>query len=333
MIDVKKLREITYLMRSKRGAVSVIAAIAFTAILLMTGVVVDLGRSYVEASSLQSAADAASLAASYLLPVGIDDITAISAVETKAIEYVAKNGKDASQVRSISLGQPVSGKYTTVSVELHGEVEYLFGQIAGITHGEINKRATTRVESVISASGTVPLGIPEDSYLTALANNTTDNLTVKYGAPDGEEGFYGALDLDGVKGGGANDYSTWLSFGYYGEISVNDNIFTEPGNMTGPTATSFAERFNSCTHFPGQGGCTTEHFENECARVVNLIIYQDIGKGELKVTGFAPFILDGISPEGYITASKIDLQINEGSTTELDETTIKFGLFKSRLIE
>jgi hypothetical protein len=103
--------------------------------------------------------------------------------------------------------------------------------------------------------------------------------------------------------------------------------------MTGPTAEAFAERFNSCTHFPGEGGCTTEHFENDCARVVNLIIYRAIGGGQLQVTGFAPFVLDQISPEGYITASKIDLQINEGNTTELDETTIKFGLFKSRLIE
>lgn len=314
--------------KKEDGAVAVIAAISFTAMLIMAGVVIDLGRVYAAASALQSAADAAAYAAVARMPVPVADA---AAVENIAKSYAIKNGVTESQVASISLSQVVAGRYTAVSVELVKPVEYLFGSLLGVSGRELMKTAVARVEAIEKTSEMVPLGISKARFLEVKG---AQDVVIKYGAGDGVQGSYGALDLDGVKGGGANDYATWLREGYTGQISTNDLLITESGNISGPTDKALSDRYNACTHFPGEGGCTAAQFVSDCPRVTMLIVYEEQSDSSLLVVGFVPFILT--SPSLYdgdeIRGSLIEMQVRSGLTTPLDETNIQYGLFQGRLI-
>jgi Flp pilus assembly protein TadG len=316
--------------RSEEGAVAVIAAVAFTAMIMLTGVVIDLGRSYAEASALQADADVIAYSASVLLPVKVGDSDKMNEVTSKALEYAVKNGRLAESVQQVELGGEVGEMYTSVKVTLKSNIKYIFGQLLGITEKDLSREATVQIQSVIASSDMVPLGISTENLLNTLALNGAQDVVLKY--TTGDLGFFGALNLSGMKGGGANTYSQWLEYGYEGVIAVGDILSTEPGNMTGPTETSFAARFDSCTHFPGDGGCTTEHFITDCPRVTFLIVYDRISTTSVLVTGFRPFILTGLNELGEITASVIDVKRNTGESVPIDGTNINFGLFKPRLI-
>lgn len=319
--------------KRKNGNITVMALLAFSAVLIMSGLVIDIGFSYTQASELQTAADASALAAASVLPFSINDSSKASAVLARVREYVQKNGFDSSSVESVSLAGVISGKYTTVQVTLSRSVNYLFGSVAGIDGTVIHKKATAAVESVTSSTDMVPLGIDSVSLGNAMAANGAQEVIVKYGAGDSTTGWFGAIDLDGVKGGGAKDYATWLAYGYDGTIKVGDVLYMEEGNMAGPTQTAFAERYSKCTHFAGLGGCTAEHFEKDCPRVVYLIVYQVVSKDSLKVMGFSPFVLDYCTTDSVIYASHLNVYDNDAASVPVDAANINFGLFRCRLIE
>lgn len=319
--------------RRKKGNITVLALIAFSVVLLMSGLVIDIGISYTHASELQTAADASALAAASILPISINDSAKASDVLARVREYAIKNGVDSAHVDSVSLAGIVSGQYTSVEVSLSRPVNYLFGSIAGIEGTVIHKSATAAVESVTASTSMVPLGIDSVSLGNAMAANGAQGVIVKYGAGDSTTGWFGAIDLDGVKGGGAKDYATWLAYGYGGTIKAGDVLFMENGNMAGPTQTAFAERYSKCTHFAGLGGCTAAHFEKDCPRVVYLIIYQVISQDSLKVIGFSPFVLDYSTTDSEVYASHLNVYENDGESVPINESNINYGLFRCRLIE
>jgi len=318
--------------KGKRGNISVIAAVSFAVVLVLCGLVIDIGSAYRQAAVLQTAADSSSIAASSLLPVSILNVSKITAVKARAREYALKNGVDSGEIEDITLGGVISGYYTTVEVSLNREVDYMFGRIAGIDGTVISKESKAQVQSVKSSTEMVPLGIEKSSLANAVLMNNAQNVVVKYGAGDSTTGWFGAIDLDGVKGGGAKDYATWLAYGYDGVINTGDFLFMENGNMAGPTQTAFTIRYNQCTHFSGQGGCTVDHFDPDCPRVVYLIVYEQISTSSLKVVGFSPFVLVGTNKDAEIIASHVNVQTSEGTTVPVDAVNINFGLFKSRLI-
>ena len=317
--------------KNEDGAVAVIAAVAFMAMLIMSGVVIDLGRVHTEISKLQATADASAYAASLLLPVATSDTEKISQIESKAAEYIIKNERKAEILDSVSLSGNVSDQYTVLTVTLKTDVNYLFGQILGIDSREVVIAATAGAEAITAASNTVPLGISKDNLIATLAENGAQDVILKYGAGDGDQGTYGALNLSGTHGGGASQYATWLAEGYPDIIKAGTFLYDETGNMVGPT-TAFTVRFDSCTHFPGQGGCTTEHFHADCKRVINLIVFERVEPKKIKVLGFRPFILTGLSDSSEITASAVDVTMATGETAPIDGTNIHYGLFRNRLI-
>jgi len=58
-------------------------------------------------------------------------------------------------------------------------------------------------------------------------------------------GNFGCLDLDGNKGGGANDYLDRIKNGFPGTLNVGDLIYPETGNMAGPTVSGVQYRLDN----------------------------------------------------------------------------------------
>jgi len=317
----------------ERGQTVIVASIALVVILAIAGLVIDLGRAHIQASRLQNAADSAAYAAGVLLPIEVTDEAGIATAKAKAISYIVKNGYDLEDVDDVVLGDVVSGRYTSLRVIVDNYVDYSFAKVIGLEGKEVSKAAKIRIETITSCSDMVPLGTSSSEYLAAVAANEAQNIVIKYDGGDGTIGFFGAIDLDGVKGGGAADFESWLTYGYNGYIDVGDILPVESGNMAGATVDGFTARYDACTHFPDDGGCTAEHYVLDCPRVVILILYEMEGTKAVKVTGFVPFILEGLNGSGEIVASHIDVNADDFDSAEVDDDTIEFGFFTTAMVE
>ena len=327
MIPIKKL------WKREDGAIAVVAAIVFALIVALAGLVVDLGSAYIQSSKSQNAADAAAYAVSSILPIDVNDETKIQQAADIAKDYAEKNGENANGIESVNLEDVVQGKYYSARVKLKSEISYNFGPIIGINGTTVTKSAKVKLEPVTSTTGAVPLGIQVSRYSDMLSMTQGQNLVIKYGGGGGTGGFFGALDLDGVRGGGAKDFESWLNFGYDGVLHVGDVLPVESGNMAGPTTTAFSTRYNQCTHYQSQGGCTVDHYNPDCPRVVLIIVYTLVNSKSVKVEGFAPFILEGMNGNGEIVASKINLQTQDGDTSGVVGGAGDYGIYRARLVE
>ncbi|MEX1308052.1 MAG: pilus assembly protein TadG-related protein [Eubacteriales bacterium] len=319
--------------KNEKGQTVMIAAVVLMLVIAVAGLVLDLGLSYIEASNLQNAADAAVYAGGSLLPIYEGDTDAIAELETKVESYIIKNGYAAEDISSIELGDVVSDRYTSLKVAVNDYVNYTFGKTIGMQGKSVEKSAKIRIETVTRCTDMVPLGTSATEYLAAAAANEAQSVVIKYDGGDGTIGFFGAIDLDGVKGGGAADFESWLTYGYNGYIEVGETLPVESGNMEGATVDGFTSRYEACTHFADDGGCTAEHYVLDCPRVVILILYEMEGTKAVSVVGFAPFILEGIDGDGDIIASHIDVSVYDFDSEELDEDTIEFGFFTPVMVE
>lgn len=319
--------------RSEKGMIAVIAAVSYTLIAALSGIVVDLGLAYIEGSRMQSAADSAAYSATSFLPLSTADSSKITQAKATIKEYALKNGILEENIDSIELENVVSEFYTAARVQLKKHIPYTFGKIVGLNSAYITKSAKLAIEAVSACSAMVPLGISATQYEQAIIANGAQNVVIKYGGGDGDTGFFGALDLDGVQGGGAKDFATWLTFGYDGILNIGDILPVESGNMSGSTTTAFNIRYNQCIHYPSQGGCNDHKADPDCPRVVYIIIYTVSDNKKIQIKGFAPFVLLGTNGNGEIIASHINVQINDGDSQDISSDNINYGLFRARLIE
>lgn len=314
------------------GVITVIVALSMSVIMIFSAFVTDFGLAYLKASDIQNAADAASLAAGQMLPVDSDDDVAIAAVKSTAITYAQKNGVENLLEEDVTLADPVGDKYTSIRVNVPCTVESFFAKTVGINSFSFTKSATVRAAPCTQASGVAPLGVDYIQLTEAIANNNTQHIYLKYGGGDGTEGSYGAIDLDGVVGGGANDFTTWLEFGYAGTIEVGEDLFpVEKGNMADPTTSAVSARYYGCTHFQDQGGCTAEHYDLDCPRILKILVIEKIGSSYVKVKGFAAFVLEGVGENGEVLGSYIKYIENGNATNDDVWDTADFGMYSLSL--
>lgn len=290
-------KRLHHLRRAEGGAVVVLVAGMMTCMLLLGALAVDLGCAYVRGAQLQTAADAAVLSAGQFLPVAAGDTERRAEVLAAAAEYLGKNGITNPSDYDIELGESEDGACRTLAVTVSGTIPTSFAAVIGVHTLSVTKTAEVQTMVCVRLNDVVPLSVEKSTLDACLASGVREHITLKFGAHSDADlpgGDFGAIDLDGVQGGGANDYSSWLAYGYEGEIAVGDDLYpVESGNMAGPTAAGLNERYYQCTHFPDGGGCTSEHYEPNCPRVIKVpVVVYDSAK-RVRIVGFAAFVLEG----------------------------------------
>ena len=124
---------IAKLRRNENGAILVITAAALMVMLGMTAMVVDIGALALEKTRLQSACDAAALAAAWQLP------DAFSARQM-ARDYLEMNNVNTSEA-IISFNTD----NTKVFVKASRNIDFRFAQVLGINHGGSNCQGCSNV--------------------------------------------------------------------------------------------------------------------------------------------------------------------------------------------
>jgi Flp pilus assembly protein TadG len=318
----------------ERGESLLIVAFAITALVGVTATVTDLGAAYVKTAQTQTAADAAVLAAGMKLPIESTDSAGIAQAVATAREYLAKNGVEDPSAAIVTFGNLENGSYHSIDVAQPAASQTTFARIFGVNEVTFTREAEARVVPCAALSDLVPLSIQASVLNDMIASGTSQHAILKYGynTDEVENGSFGAIDLDGVKGGGANDYTSWLAYGYQAKLTVGTVLPVESGNMTGPTYSGIVQRYNACTHYPSNGGCKIGCYVDDCPRVMKLpvIVYTDSTNKYVRVVGFAAFVLEDYTTyadEGCVVGSYVDM-VNVGAADgDLTGTADSFGVY------
>ncbi|NCA98076.1 MAG: hypothetical protein EOM70_01720 [Clostridia bacterium] len=330
--------------RRRRGSILVLLAFLFVSILVMAGLVVDVGMAFVRGTDLQNAADAAAFAAATMLPIQVSTSEGLSR-QAQAValveDYLSKNDDGQSVLVGVDFEDTFTDDaegllYTAVRVRLERPVQLLFGPIVGINSRTVSRHAKVRIEAVIGDMKIAPLGISLERREATLEG---ENVAITFDTRDEEviNGNFGSLDLDGG-GGGATEFFDDYVNGYDGEIIFNDTdhlIEGQTGVLFGKALDAFETRYDACTHFPAQGGCTLDHYVEGCPRIIIIIIHQrvtDKPPHRYLPLGYAPYILQKFENKS-LYVYPLDLRVNVGKTQQLTDMTYDFGLFRTRLVE
>ncbi len=323
-----------WIKKHERGESLLIVAFAITALVGVAATVTDLGVAYVKTEQTQTAADAAVLAAGASLPIEVDDSTAQAKATAIARDYLEKNGVTNADEATITFGDISDGSYHSIYVNQPAVSETAFARMFGINTVTFQREAEAKVVPCAALSDLVPLSIQESTLNELIAANNTQHVILKYGDNDDEveNGAFGAVDLDGVKGGGANDYTSWLANGYQAKLTVGTVLPIEAGNMTGPTYAGIVSRYNACTHFPSDGGCSITKYVDDCPRVMKLAVieYTDSSHKYVRIVGFAAFVLEDYTTyedQGCVIGSYVNM-VNVGAADgDMTGTAESFGVY------
>ena len=321
------------LIHDEEGATIVIVAFSFTTLLIIAALVIDIGIAYYKSAEIENAADASALAAGQQLPVDANDSAAILRIKHKAIEYATKNGIANLRTSNVELIGLVNGYYTELNIAIDTHEQTSFAKVIGVDSLDLFRSAKVKITPTRKVSDAVPLSIDKTKMDAYLASGQTTHLALKFGGGGGSTGAFGAIDLDGVKGGGANDYEMWLAYGYTSELSVGEQLYpVESGNMASPTNSALNIRYNSCTHFTDSGGCTIDHYNVNCPRVVKAPVIEYDGSRNARIRGFAAFVLEPLSGSGYIYGSFVKMVV-PGAPSETVEVgdVLDYGLYNVKL--
>ena len=317
-------------LRNEDGVNAVLFALAFVVVLGIAALVVDYGLPAFDARKMQNAADSAAYAASQGLPVKTSDTSAIADIKDVAYEYMAKNGfSDRSNIE-VTLGAESDSQYYKVTVVVHDTVDYTFARIFGENNVALERSAAVQLVALGGVKNAVPLSI-EKSKMDADIESGNYEMILKYGGGNGANGDYGAIDLDGEKSGGANDYRDRLKEGYEGVIYVEDYLPAESGVKSGPTRNGVEYRLEQCEKLHG-GTCTPEDYDPHCPRIMLVPVVTTTDK-DAKVEGFAPFLLDkytGNGNESFIYGTYLPGVVVDG---ELGSTPNPYGTYGRKLVE
>ena len=235
--------------RSDDGVSAVIVAIVIVVMLGFSALVIDLGSLYRERRSLQTAADAAALAAVQELP----DST--SAATAKAKSYASLNAPEATNV-TVTFSSHFAHDDTVRVVLNQPKADVFFARIWGTTSAQVGAKAAARITSPVAyEEGVVPIGvIPEGGHEcvpSAYGYGWDQQVTIKEGGGSGSTGNYGWVDLG--SGGGASKVGDYIA-NNLGSGSLNETVKTVTGNKT-----SAADAINAWI------GSDTHTFEQVCS--------------------------------------------------------------------
>lgn len=301
------------LLRNQKGSTFIFFAVSAVFLIGFSALVTDIGMVTLHKARLSNAVDAAALAGAQEL------IYNNHSPEHKAKQYFEKNGYPSDSV-NIDLEEDGSALRVTASYE----VKFILGKVLGFNSNTVSATAKGKVLPIIGVSnGVRPF---------AIENQTLEfgtEYVLKAGGGDGNSGNYGGVSLGG---NGANVYYNNIVDGYNGRLMVGDLIYTEPGNMSGPTQSGIDYLLTQCNHTPK---CNHESFNPDCPRIITVIIIDTLvvsGRAQVQIIGFASFFLEGVAGSG--NESEVTGRfIRTVTSGEVSESQGDFGLYGVRLME
>ena len=278
--------------KSENGVVAVIVALSIVALMMVTALTIDVGSLYEERRFLQTVADSAALAGVQELPENVD-----GAIE-KAIEYASRCSLNINY-DDVEVSSTLAENDTISVNAINPDAPLYFARVIGISETQVVASAKAIVGAPQEYVGVVPWGIPEEEYVPG------EEYVLKYGSGPAGEGHGGNFQPLGIDGTGANEYRHDVIHGADTPLEVGDFVYTETGNMTGPTGQGTETRVYDYNNFVmdlfGELVETTPEGYELVTPDSQFIIIPIIpsleevhGHTEIEILAFSPFIITGI---------------------------------------
>lgn len=296
------------ILRSQRGSVAVLMALSITALAGFSALVIDVGLFYLNKTQLATMADAAALAGAKQL-VNVTTETPTAAAQ----ELAVLNGKKSTDRLTVTESN------NTVTVTVTRKIDFLFAPVLGITSSNVTTSASATAGVLASATGVVPFGVEQKTLTYGV------EYILKSGGGSGNTGNFGAVALGGT---GASNYQANIEKGYSGTLHIGDKIYTEPGNMSGPTSTGVNYRI-------AEDPTATFPPSNSSPRVVTVPIVDSMdvnGRKQVTIVGFANFFLEGVGGSGnknYVTGRFMEM-VQPG---DISTSGTFFGIYNVKLVQ
>ncbi|SET59785.1 Putative Flp pilus-assembly TadE/G-like [Natronincola peptidivorans] len=297
------------LIKEEKGSAIILVALGLTVFMGVSAVVLDAGLLYIAKSQLSNGVDAAVLAGAQELPF----------FPEKAVDAARVYGI-ANDLREEEINIEVYDNDRILKVSAERNIAFFFARFIGFSDSMVRADAVAQVAPIAGVNGAVPLGIEDFNF------QFNEEYTLKVGAGESEEGWFGALALGGS---GSKTYEENLTDGYEGIIRVGDVLDVETGNMSNPTKRAIDFRIEKCNHIPY---CTAASFHPACPRLLKVPIIQEVGHKQVQVMGFAMFLVDEVEGQGtdnFITGRFIKT-VSEG---EIDFDGSDYGLYGVKLTQ
>lgn len=295
----------------RRGQILVLMTLILPVLIGAMALGTDVAVLYFNWHLLQSAADDAALAGASYLP------EYPSLAVSNATSYAERNGIASGEISSIT----VSSDDKSLTIELARYVPYRFGVLLGLFSGRVTAHATAAVQAVGSVIGIRPFGI---DYRTSYTSGQVVTL---------DEGMLGPGNWDPLALGGTGS-STMLNnieYGYQGQISIGDQVLTEPGMAMGPIRTGFQYLLDEGTTEDPSGTFSDHAVNDPRVVIVPMVDFSAVnGSSDVPVKGFAALWLVGLGSGNQVETYFIS-QVAPDSTPST--TASDFGAYRAALTD
>lgn len=332
--------------RGERGSTLILAALLLIAILGAAALAVDVGVFYTARAQSQNASDSGALAcAGHMLTFNQLNNGAIPQLKAKGVEYANYHRvlRDPVMIGASDVIPDLSNNTCRVCVsntQAGGNpVPTFFGRIFNLFEVDVWTCATAEVGDAVTASCLKPWALPDafadandngiydageyyealvTSYGTDYRANGNDIghlLVVKQADPNQAiaPGQFFPIDLpipDSPDTGG-DRYRENIAGCNSSTVSIGDTLYTENGNMVGPTKQGVLDLINKDPEAywdPSTNTVANSSFgANGSPRIIRIPFFDPgspptSGKVTIKVTNIASLFLEGIDGKGVVRA-------------------------------
>jgi hypothetical protein len=278
-----------------RGQTAVIFSLVIVALLGAIALCTDVGTFYINWEEMQKATDAAVLAGANFLP------STPSTAKSTAQQYAQMNGIQPSEI----VATDISSNDMQLEMIVQRTVPYYFGKVLGLTSQVVKVRSVAAVQASQTAAGLVPIGIQQGNYTLyqqMTIHMPPQNTTI---GPGNWEPL--AMGYSPNQDPGGSNYKTNIENGYSNPLSIGDYIYTEPGQLNGPTQQGINYRLNEATT-TDPTGTDVNHTLNDPRMIeVPIIDFNNVnGSGAVQILGFAELWIVSVDGAGDITVDFIN---------------------------
>jgi hypothetical protein len=303
----------------RRGQVAVVLTLAIVTLVGAMALGADVAVFYFNWVELQKAADAAVVAGATFLPS--NPSLAIST----ANDYVQRNGVKQAEIVSTT----VSSDQREIQMKLTRTVPYYFARVLGLSAGLVDVKATGGIQASKTAAGLVPIGIQYGTDMT-----TFQSVTLKL-AP--AQGMVGPGNWEPLAMGytpnsdpGGKNYQTNIEYGYQPTLTINDLIYTEPGNLVGPTQQGINFRLSGGSTSDPSGTASDHTLSDPRTIEIPIVNFNNVnGSSQVQIMGFAELWIISVAGNGNITAEFIN---QVGIDNAGDPNAPQYGAFTPVLL-
>jgi len=271
-----------------------------------------------------------------------DDPAVLNQAANAAIDYAQRNGLTIGPAQVVFSTTAV--QYDAVTVVGSRSVAFSLARGIGVNEGTVNGAGASQVGSLTGMREVLPWGVEEPAGGFIFG----ETYCLKNGSDGGggvcsqhEQGNFGALDIDDLGNGSADDYRDRIRDGSTTMARIGQVKLAMNGNMTGPTSqgvgctgndgriTGNSQTFDDVVQVQGSQYTVLDWASPRLA-ILPIVDWLDDDDAAAQILGFGVFFIEDCAGGGAVLGQFIETVVPDG---EWGPYSTAFGARAVRLVD